>query len=168
MGIRMHMLTDLSLVLQVQGLQLSLTEAQQTAQGLQASLQQKAADYLARTQTAEAAHSEAASSQAADLQAAEQRCASVQSQLAQAEADLALACQQLGSSAQALQAAQQEVQAQRAVGHDLDQRLAHSTQQAVEASAAQAAQVQLLSASLFTMYTHTGGRSCRCACAMSE
>ena len=135
-------------MLQVQGLQLSLTEAQQTTQDLQASLQQKAADYLARTQAAEAARSEAVSSQAAASQAADDRCASVQSQLAHAEAGLAQARQQLGSSAQALQAAQQEVQAQRAVGHDLDHRLAHSTQQAVEASAAHAAQVKSLAASL--------------------
>ena len=126
---------------QVQGLQLELSQSQQAAEGLQASLQQKAAEYLSLRLAADADHSREVASNAAKLQEAEVCCRQTQAELAQARAEAAQCQQQLSSSAQALQAAQQDCQAQRAAAHDLDQRLAYSAQQAVEASAAHAGQV---------------------------
>ena len=126
---------------QVQGLQLELSQSQQAAEGLQASLQQQAAEYLSLRLAADADHSRAVASHAAKLQEAEDRCGQAQAELAQARAEAAHCQQQLSTSALALQAAQQDCRAQRAAAHDLDQRLTHSAQQAVEASAAHAGQV---------------------------
>ena len=146
---------------QVQGLQLELSQSQQAAEGLQASLQQKAADYLSLRLAADADHSREVASHAAKLQEAEDRCRQTQAELAQAHAEAAQCQQQLSSSAQALQAAQQDCQAQRAAAHDLDQRLAYSAQQAVEASAAHAGQV-LPSVRALSVAQMTCAASCSC------